>query len=43
MRAADGKVTRAERRRLQREANRDSKKIYRLKHNKRTAAPATAK
>ena len=40
---ADGKVTRAERRRLQREANRDSKKIYRLKHNRRTVAPATAK
>jgi Skp family chaperone for outer membrane proteins len=38
----DGKVTRAERRKLQKEANRDSKAIYKLKHNKKTAAVAAA-
>ncbi len=37
---SDGKVTPAERRKLQREANRDSKAIYKQKHNKQTAAPA---
>lgn len=35
---ADGKVTPAERRKLQHEANRDSRAIYRKKHNGRTAA-----
>lgn len=39
---ADGKVTRAERHKLQLEANRDSKAIYKLKHNKHTAAPTAA-
>ncbi len=34
---ADGKVTPAERRKLNREQNRASRKIYRLKHNARTA------
>lgn len=34
---ADGKVTPAERRKLKREQNRASRKIYRLKHNARTA------
>ena len=38
--AADGKVTKAERRKLNREANRDSKAIYKKKHNARTAPPA---
>jgi hypothetical protein len=33
---ADGKVTPAERRKLNREENRASKKIYQLKHNKKT-------
>ena len=37
---ADGKVTRAERRKLERQANRDSKAIHRQKHDKQTAAPA---
>ena len=37
---ADGKVTRAERRKLKREANRGSKAIHRQKHDKQTAAPA---
>ena len=37
---ADGKVTHAERRKLEREANRDSKAIYRQKHDKQTAIPA---
>jgi hypothetical protein len=36
---SDGKVTPVERRKLQREANRDSHAIHRLKHNKHTAAP----
>ena len=35
---ADGKVTRAERRKLQREANRDSKAIHKQKHDKQTEA-----
>lgn len=39
---ADGKVTRAEHRKLRREANRDSRKIYRKKHNANTSAPAAA-
>jgi opacity protein-like surface antigen len=34
---ADGVVTPAERRRLQREANHNSRKIYHKKHNRRTA------
>ncbi|WP_028104684.1 hypothetical protein [Pseudoduganella violaceinigra] len=33
---ADGKVTRKERRKLQREANRDSAAIHRQKHDKQT-------
>lgn len=36
---SDGVVTQKERARLQREANRDSKAIYRKKHNARVAAP----
>lgn len=36
---ADGVVTKNERARLQHEANRDSKAIYRKKHNARTAPP----
>jgi Skp family chaperone for outer membrane proteins len=40
---ADGKVTRAERAKLQREANRDSKAIRKQKHDHQTAAPAAAK
>jgi uncharacterized membrane protein YebE (DUF533 family) len=36
---ADGVVTQRERARLQREANRDSKAVYRKKHNVRTTAP----
>ena len=39
---SDGKVTRAERRKLQREANRDSKAIRQQKHDRQTAAPAGA-
>ncbi len=39
---SDGKVTQAERRKLQREANRDSKAIHKQKHDKQTAAPAGA-
>ncbi len=39
---SDGKVTPAERKKLQREANRDSQAIHKLKHNKQTAAPAGA-
>lgn len=39
---ADGKVTAAERRKLQREANRDSKAIYKQKHDKQTAANSAA-
>lgn len=38
---ADGKVTANERRRLEREADHNSKAIYRLKHNKKTAATAS--
>lgn len=37
---ADGKVTRAERRKLQREAHRDSLAIHRQKHDGQTAATA---
>lgn len=37
---ADGTVTRAERRKLQREANRDSKAIRKQKHDAQTAASA---
>lgn len=37
---SDGKVTPSERRKLQHEANRDSKAIYKQKHNQQTAAPA---
>lgn len=37
---ADGKVTKAERRKLKREANQDSKAIHQKKHNKRKAASA---
>lgn len=40
---ADGTVTKAERAKLTKEENRDSKKIYRKKHNAKTAAPGTAK
>jgi hypothetical protein len=40
---ADGTVTAAERRKLHREANRDSKAIYKQKHDKQTAATAAAK
>jgi CTP synthase (UTP-ammonia lyase) len=40
---ADGKMTKAERRKLRHEANRDSKAIYKQKHDKQTAAPAAAK
>ncbi len=36
---ADGKITPKERRKLNHEENRDSRKIYRKKHNKRTAKP----
>ena len=34
---SDGKVTKAERKKLSREQNRESKRIYRLKHNNKTA------
>lgn len=37
---ADGTVTRAERRKLQREATRDSNAIRKQKHDAQTAAPA---
>lgn len=37
---ADGTVTRAERRKLQREASRDSKAIRKQKHDAQTAIPA---
>ena len=36
---ADGKVTPAERRKLRREENRASRKIYKLKHNEKTQNP----
>jgi hypothetical protein len=36
---ADGVVTPAERRQLNREANRNSKKIYQKKHNRKSVAP----
>jgi len=36
---ADGRVTPAERRKLNREENRASKKIYKLKHNNNTQKP----
>lgn len=38
MAKADGVVSKKERAKLQREANRDSRKIYQKKHNKKTAA-----
>ena len=37
---SDGKVTRAERKKLQREANKDSAAIHREKHDKQIAVPA---
>lgn len=37
---ADGKVTKEERKKLHREANRDSKAIYKQKHDRQHAAPA---
>ena len=37
---ADGKVTKKERVHLNREANRNSRKIHRQKHDAQTAAPA---
>ena len=40
MAKADGKVTKAERAKLNREENRASKKIYRKKHNASTTSPA---
>ena len=40
---ADGTVTKAERRKLRREAERNSKAIYKQKHDKQRAAPAAAK
>ena len=40
---ADGNVTKAERAKLTKEENRNSKKIHHKKHNARTAAPAAAK
>jgi hypothetical protein len=39
---ADGKVTAKERRQLKREAHRNSKAIYKQKHDAQTAAPAPA-
>jgi Skp family chaperone for outer membrane proteins len=36
---SDGKVTRTERKKLQREANRDSQAIHKQKHDQHTAAP----
>ena len=38
---ADGKVTPKERAKLAKVQNKQSKKIYRKKHNQRTTAPAT--
>ena len=40
---ADGKVTRAERRKLQREENRSSAAIKRQKHDRQKVAPVAAK
>ena len=40
---ADGKVTKAERAKLTKEEDRNSKRIYKKKHNAKTAAPGTAK
>lgn len=40
MAKADGKVTKAERAKLQHEENRASKKIYAKKHNARATSPA---
>ena len=40
---ADGKLTRAERRKLQREANRDSRAIHTQKHDRQTAASTAGK
>ena len=40
---ADGTVTAAERRKLKREAHRNSHAIYKQKHDKQTAATAAAK
>ena len=37
---SDGKVTPQERNKLQREANRDSRAIYKQKHDRQVAAPA---
>ena len=37
---SDGKVTKQERKKLRREANRDSKAIYKQKHDKQVAASA---
>jgi uncharacterized membrane protein YebE (DUF533 family) len=39
---SDGKVTRAERRKLQREAHRDSRAIHHQKHDGQTAAAAAS-
>ncbi len=38
---SDGKVTRAERKKLQREADKDSAAIHRQKHDKQTASTAS--
>jgi hypothetical protein len=38
---ADGKMTKAERRNLNRQENKQSRKIYRKKHNARTDQPVT--
>lgn len=40
---SDGKVTRAERRKLQREADRDSRAIHKQKHDRQTTASAAGK
>ena len=40
---ADGKVTKAERRKLEREQNKASKAIYRQKHDRQKTAPVAAK
>ena len=40
---ADGTVTQAERVKLRREAERNSKVIYKQKHDRQTAAPAAAR
>jgi Skp family chaperone for outer membrane proteins len=37
---SDGKVTQAERRKLHREANKDSTAIHKAKHNRKVAAPS---